>query len=202
MAPQCEYDVEVVPILGAVQGRATTDVNDLAARLAERLGGRAYCLHAPAYVDSRKQRDMLLSMGPIRDILDIARRANLVLMGVGTVDPSSSRYVQFTSLSPQDMEAIASSCGGVGEVVARIYDRDGRPCAPDYAGRTVGLTLEELRSIPFTIGVAATEAKVAALYGALRGGYLHSLVTDEAAARGLLERFEQGFRLLPSISSI
>jgi DNA-binding transcriptional regulator LsrR (DeoR family) len=202
LATQRQYHVEVVPILGAVQGRPTTNINNLATRLAERLGGKAYRLHAPAYVDSKGQRDMLLSMGPIREILDIARRASLVLMGVGTVDPTSSRYVEFTSLSPEDMREIASKFGAVGEIAARVYDCDGQPCASEYADRTVGLTLEELKSIPFTIGVAATEAKVRPLYGALRGGYLHSLVTDEAAARGLLASFERGFRPLPPNDSV
>ena len=198
MAPQRQYDVEVVPILGAVQGRATTDVNDLAAQLAERLGGKAYRLHAPAFVDSREQRDLLQSMRPIREILDIARQANLVLMGVGTIVPSASHYLAFTALSPGDLTEISLSSGGVGEIVAQVYDLDGRPCAPHYAGRVVGLTLEELRSIPFTIGVAATKAKAYPLFGALRGGYLHSLVTDEGSARGLLELFEHGFRGIPA----
>jgi len=31
------------------------------------------------------------------------------------------------------------------------------------------------------------------LYGALRGGYLHTLITDEAAALGILRLFERDF---------
>ena len=31
------------------------------------------------------------------------------------------------------------------------------------------------------------------LYGALRGGYLHTIITDEAAANGVLRLFEQQF---------
>jgi DNA-binding transcriptional regulator LsrR (DeoR family) len=193
MASQRAYDVEIVPVLGAVQGRSVTDVNALAAQLAERLGGRAYRLHAPAFVDSPRERDMLMSMGPIREILDIARRANLALLGVGTLDPDESRYVEFTALSPGDMKKLATSSGGVGEIMAQVYDLTGRPCAPEYASRTVGLTLEELRSVPVTIGVAGTRAKAPPLLGALRGSYLHSLITDEAAARGLLELFEHSF---------
>jgi DNA-binding transcriptional regulator LsrR (DeoR family) len=194
MASPRKYDVEVVPILGAVQGRVTTDVNYLAAQLADRLGGKVYRLHAPAFVESRSQRDMLLSMGPIKEILDIARRANVVLMGVGTVDPEASRFVEFTALSTVDMKEIAVSRGGVGEIAAYVYDIDGRPCAREYANRVVGLTLEELKGIPFNIGVAATAAKVYPLYGALRGSYLHTLITDEAAAQGLIALFEHGFR--------
>lgn len=194
MTPQRTYDVKVVPILGAVQGQAPTDVNDLAAQLAEQLGGRAYRLHAPAFVDSREQRDALLAMGPIREILDIARQANVVLMGVGTMVPGESRFVEFTALLPEDIKEVASSSGGAGEIVSRVHDLDGQPRASQYADRVVGLTLEELRSIPFTIGVAATAAKAYPLFGALRSNYLQSLVTDEAAARGLLELFARGFR--------
>ena len=46
-------------------------VNHLAAQLAERLGGQAYQLHAPAFVETREHRDVLLSVGPIKEILDI-----------------------------------------------------------------------------------------------------------------------------------
>lgn len=195
------YDVQVVPVIGGVQGRVTTDVNYLAAQLAERLGGKAYRLHAPAFVEDREHRDMLLSVGPIRDILDIARRANIALMGVGTVEPEKSRFVEFTALSAEDMDRIADSCGGVGEIGAYVYDIDGRPCAQEYADRVIGLSLHELKRIPVVMGVAATAAKALPLYGALRGGYLHRLITDEAAAQGILRVFDDRFRGVQEESS-
>jgi DNA-binding transcriptional regulator LsrR (DeoR family) len=187
------YDVKVAPILGGVQGRETTDVNHLVAQLAERLGGNAYRLHAPAFVDTKEHRDVLLSLGPIKEILDITRQANIVLLGVGTVEPEKSRFVEFTALSAEDMRRVAETCGGVGEIGAYVYDIEGKPCAEEYAERVVGLSLQELKRIPFVIGVAGTAAKALPLYGALRGGYLHTLITDEAAAQGILQRFDQEF---------
>ena len=189
--PSRAYDLKVAPVLGGVQGRATTDVNYLVAQLAEKLGGQAYRLHAPAFVDTGEQRDMLLSVGPIKEILDIARQADIALLGVGTVEPEVSRFVEFTALSAEDMKQIAGTCGGVGEIGAHVYDIEGRPCAKEYAERVVGLSLQELERIPFVIGVAATAAKSLPLYGALRGGYLEALITDEAAAQGALEFFDR-----------
>jgi DNA-binding transcriptional regulator LsrR (DeoR family) len=194
MGPSHPYQVEVVPLLGAVQGQVTTDMNYLAARLAERLGGKAYQLHAPAFVDTREHRETLQSMEPVKEILDIARRATIALLGVGSVASEASRFVQFTALSAEDMQQIAAECRGVGEIGAHVYDIEGRPCAHKYADRVVGLTLAELQCIPFRIGVVATATKVLPLYGALRGGYLHALITDETAARGALELFERDFR--------
>jgi DNA-binding transcriptional regulator LsrR (DeoR family) len=188
------FDVKVVPVLGATQGRVTTDVNYLASRLAERLGGRVYQLHAPAFADTHEQRDAIENMGPVKEILNIARQATVALLGVGTVDYETSRFVQFTALSPDDMKHIAEDYHGVGEVSAYVYDVAGCPCAPEYAGRVVGLTLDELMRVPYRIGVAATVAKALAIYGALRGGFLHALITDEVAARAALEHFEREFR--------
>ena len=136
---------------------------------------------------------MLLSLGPIKEILDITRQANIVLLGVGTVEPEKSRFVEFTALSAEDMRRVAETCGGVGEIGAYVYDIEGKPCAVEYAERVVGLSLQELGRIPSVIGVAATAAKALPLYGALRGGYLHTLVTDEAAAQGVLQLFDRDF---------
>ena len=197
MAPNRKYDIEVVPLLGAVQGEITNDVNYLATNIAERLGGKAYQLHAPAFVDTPKHCETLRSMGPVKEILDIARRANIALVGVGTVDAEVSRFVQFTALSAEEMRHIAEYCGGVGDINAFVYDIEGQACAHEYADRIVGLTLPELKKIPYRVGVAATAAKALPLYGALRGGYLHALITDETAARGILTHFEQDFRKVP-----
>jgi DNA-binding transcriptional regulator LsrR (DeoR family) len=194
IAPARPYKIEVVPLIGAVQGQITTDVNYLATHLAERLGGRAYQLHAPAFVESQEHSESLKSMGPVKEILDIARRANIPLVGVGMMDPEVSRFVQFTALSAGDMKHIANDCGGVGDVNAFVFDIEGRPCAQEYADRVIGVSLPEIKNIPFRIGMAATAAKTLPIYGALRGGYLHALVTDETAARGVLGLFEQNFR--------
>ena len=192
--PPRAYQVEVAPVFGAIQGDMTLDVNYLATRLAARLGGTAYQLHAPAFVDNGDQRNVLREMAPIKEILDVSRRATIALFGVGTVDAEVSRFAKFSALSATDLNHISEDCGGVGEIAGTIYDIGGKPVAPEYASRVIGLTRYELLAIPFRIGVAVTAAKAVTLYGGLRGGYLHALITDETAARGVLELFDQNFR--------
>ncbi len=191
------YQVEVVPMLGDIQGKIESDMNYLATHMADRLGAKSYQLHAPAYVDTREHGQVVRSLVPVKQILDIARNANLALLGVGTVDPEASRFVQFTALSAADLKYIADGCGGVGEISAHVYDIEGRACAKEYAERVIGLTLAEIQQIPYRIGVAASAAKALPIYGALRGGYLHVLITDEAAARGVLRIFDENFRTKP-----
>jgi len=185
--PQRAYRVDVVPVVGGVQGRVTTDVNFLAAQLAERLGGQAFQLHSPVFAESSQQRQALMNMRPIKDILNIARQANIALLGIGTVDPEASRFVQFTALSAEEMKQIADLYHGIGEILAIIYNQTGKPCAQPYADRVVGLTIDELQAVPLRIGVAGSLSKAAAIQGALCGGYFHTLITDETAAQGVME---------------
>lgn len=191
------YKVTVVPILGSLQGDLESDMNYLAKNMGDRLGGKAYQFHAPAFVDTPEAAEMLRSMDPVKTILDIGRSASVGLLGIGTVDPQTSRYVQFTALSAEEMKNVAAGCGGVGEICASVYDIEGHPCGKAYSDRVIGLNLEEIRKIPYRIGVAASVAKALPIYGALRGGYLHALITDETAARGVLEIFDQNFRQSP-----
>ncbi|RPI87602.1 MAG: sugar-binding transcriptional regulator [Chloroflexi bacterium] len=187
------YNVVVVPILGSVQGEIESDMNYLATQMGERLGGKAYQLHAPAFADTQEAAEMLRSMEPVKKILEIGRNATVALLGIGTVDPQASRFVQFTALSAEEMKNIAEGCGGVGEISAHVYNIDGQPCAKDYADRVIGLSLKEIHKIPYRIGVAGSAAKALPIYGALKGGYLHALITDETAALGVLEIFDGKF---------
>jgi DNA-binding transcriptional regulator LsrR (DeoR family) len=169
-------------------------MNYLSLIMGDRLGAKSHKLHAPAFVESREQCEMLQSIEPVKKILDIGRRANIALLGIGTLDPVNSRFIQFTALSPEDMKEIVNGCGGVGEIGAFVYNRDGQPCGKPFADRVIGLNLDEIRKIPLRIGVAASAEKALPIYGALRGGFLHVLITDESAAQGVLELFAKNFQ--------
>jgi lsr operon transcriptional repressor len=52
--------------------------------------------------------------------------------------------------------------------------------------RMVGIELKDLQDIEQVIGVAGGEAKAEAILGALRGGHINVLVTDDGAAGKVL----------------
>ncbi|MBZ0303145.1 MAG: sugar-binding transcriptional regulator [Anaerolineae bacterium] len=193
--PRRKYDVRVVPATGARQGKHYTDVNYLAAQLAERLGGEAYKIHAPVFVDTVEERDLLLGMRHISEVLELARGAQIALVGIGSVIPGASSYFDLMSsmaMSAADWNRIIHEEDACGEIFAYLYNRQGQLCMPDFNQRVVGLTLADLQAIPLVIGVAATPEKVLPIYGALHGHYLKTLITDEATASGALELAQAG----------
>jgi DNA-binding transcriptional regulator LsrR (DeoR family) len=186
-----KYEVQVVPATGGAQGRYQIDANYLAAELAQRLSGTAHELHAPVIVDTPEAREALMAIRQISSVLDTARRAQVAILGIGSVAPGTSTYFEFPSLREEDRRRLVEEFCGTGELLAQIINSRGQPCAPDYNRRVVGIGLDDLRAIPLTIGVAATVTKVSPIISTLRGGYLKTLITDEATARGVLEQWDK-----------
>ena len=184
--PERSYAVEVVPATGCVQGKHYTDVNHVATQMADKLGGRAFLIHAPLFADSVAEHDMLMGMKAVTDAFDRARRAQVAVLGIGSILSADSSYYDLHPGSRADRAAIERA-GAAGELLAHLVDRDGRVCDYELNSRLVALGPEELDAIPFTIGVASGPSKVAAICAALRGRHVKAIVLDEATALGVLQ---------------
>lgn len=189
LLPERSFDVTVVPLTGGVQGKHYTDVNHLATRLAEKLGGKTMLVHAPLFAESREQRDMLMEMASIRSVFDLARRAAIALVGIGSIQTASSSYYDLHPMPDPDRELVARS-GAAGEFLAHLIRDDGSMADYPPNARLVALEPEELANCRRTIGVAAGPEKVRPIRAALSGRYLDSLVVDEETALAVLKTME------------
>ena len=189
LVPERTFDVTVVPLTGGVQGKFYTDVNHLASRLAERLGGRTMLVHAPLFAESRQQRDMLMEMASIKEVFDLARKAAIALVGVGSIVTPGSSYYDLHPLPNLDRDELIKS-GVRGEFLAHLIREDGTVADHSLNSRLVALDPAELVQCPRTIGVAAGPEKVLPIRAAVNGGFLDTLIVDEDTARAVLEMME------------
>jgi len=175
----------VVPLVGGL-GQAAPDVhaNELARRLAEVHEGRVHLLHAPAVVANRAVREALLSDRRIRQVLDLARRVDVALVGIGALVPSST-LIESGYFSLAEMAALRRQ-GAAGDICTRVFAADGTPLGGSVDTRILAVSLDDLRRIPVVIAVAGGMEKAEAILGALRGGLVDVLVTDHLAARAVL----------------
>ncbi|WAJ27925.1 sugar-binding transcriptional regulator [Antarcticirhabdus aurantiaca] len=185
LQPERAFDVTVVPLTGGVQGKHYTDVNHLAARLAEKLGGSTMLLHAPLFAETREQRDLLLEMAPVKAAFDLARRAAVVLAGIGSIRESGSSYYDLHPDRSPDRDALTAS-GAAAEFLAHLIRDDGKLASYALNDRLVALAPADLGRCRSVIGVASGAEKVRPIRAVLNGGYLKSLVVDEDTANALL----------------
>ena len=180
-------DLEVVQMIGAVGGGdPLIDGPELARSLAATLGASYATLHAPVIVDDAKTRDALLSERNVVHAIQLARKVDLAIVGIGTVKPELSSFVRAGYLSAKEMKAIQAQ-GAVGDICGTHFNPGGEILDIDLHNRIVGISLQELRASQGTVlGVAGGAKKATAILGALRGSFLDVLVTDAAAASTIL----------------
>ncbi len=189
LAPDHRVDVIVVPLTGGVQGKYYTDVNHLATRMAERLGGKTMLLHAPLFAESREQRDMLMEVASIREVFDLARRANVALVGVGSIQAEGSSYYDLHPVPDADRKMLVGM-GVVGEFLAHLIHSDGAVSNYALNSRLVALAPKELPKCARVIGVASGHEKAQPITAALNGNFLNSLILDEETAGSVLKELE------------
>lgn len=158
--------------------------NTICQKLATNSGGRAMSLHAPAYVDSKRVRDILFAQEAVKPILTQSKRADKAIVGIGTPSDDST-LVRMDCLSVAEAHRLGAS-GAVGDVLGDYFDEEGRMINSDLQGRLVGLTLEDLRNIPEVIAAVSETGKSKAILGALRTGVIHTLITDSDNAMDVL----------------
>ena len=169
--------------LGTIEG---TDNNMLTMMLGQKLGAKAHVIPAPIIVRDRSIRDTLFKEKKIQETLAIARKADLVLFGVGLIGKEGLLW-KSGFLNNNDATKLEKS-GAVGAICGRFFDANGQKCWNQLDDRTIGLNLDELRKIKHKICIAAGKEKVAGILGALRGRLLDVLITDETIAEDLLTR--------------
>ena len=170
-------DATVVPLCGGFW-RAGSGVEPFR-RIGEAFGATVQSLHAPGLLDSAQVRDALCAHAGVRAVVDLWSRLDVAVFGIG--GPSWSE----ASVGSAALEEIQAG-DAIGELLIAPFAADGRLVADGFRARTVAFDARSLPGVARTIGVAEGAAKVAPIVGALRGGFVNTLVTDVRTAEAVL----------------
>ncbi|MCC7370230.1 MAG: hypothetical protein IT306_17530 [Chloroflexi bacterium] len=176
-------------------GRPTHSSAEVALHVAQKLGSaeRLVLIPIPSLLDTETIRDALLRDTGVQRAMAHLATCTVALVGIGALDPQAGRTDDGAGHGPRPELPVTSDefaelrrAGAVGEICARFFDIDGRPCVTSLDRRMVALDLPRLRDVPLVIGVARGRQKARAILGAVRGGYVKTLVTDEVTALEVL----------------
>ena len=186
MQPRNLPGIEIVQLIGATGSEIVPSDGPILARLlADRLGGFPRYLHAPLIVENEAVRETLLQTRNIQETLTRAKQADVALVGIGSTNSELYSLKRAGYVDEAETQSIRTA-GVVGDICGHHYSLTGEWLDIDINHRVVGTSLETLLNINMGIGVAGGSRKGAAILGAIRGGYINVLITDERAAQKIL----------------
>ncbi len=176
--------VSVVSLMGGLTRGAAVNPHETASHLADLIDAQCYYVAAPALADSEATRDLLAQQPMIKDVYERLRKVDLVLVSAGGLaDDSTIHHVDL--ISAADAKSLKEA-GAVGDLCAHWLDVHGRLVDHPLNKRAVGLSPLELKSVPCVIVASGGIDKIEVLHGALEGGMVDILITDEVTASGIL----------------
>jgi DNA-binding transcriptional regulator LsrR (DeoR family) len=156
----------------------------LTQRFAELTGAKPTFLLAPGIATSPQAREALMQDQYVQEAISAHDEVTLGLVGIGALEPSTLLQSSGNIFSERELAALGER-GAVGDVCLRFFDANGSPVASEVDRRVIGVTLEQLRRVERSVGVAGGARKYAAIRGALLGGWVNVLITDHVTAERL-----------------
>jgi lsr operon transcriptional repressor len=177
--------VHMVTLTGGVDGYLQTILSSKGEPANDADLTTASVIPAPNIASSAALAAALREEPTVQHVLKQASRVQQAVVGVGTPTIDAT-IVQLGYLTAADVRSLRER-GVVGDILGQFFDADGKVADLPIHDRRIGIELSDLADIPKVVGVAGGLHKVQAILGALHGGYLDVLVTNELVAIRLLE---------------
>jgi central glycolytic genes regulator len=168
-----------VPARGGLGESVEFQANSIASAMAKRTGGQYRLLHVPDHLGEEAYQSLIQEPN-IREIVDVIRKARIVVHGIGDAMTMARRR----KADEATIGALTQD-GALAEAFGYYFDRDGKVV---HRMPTVGMRLEDIQRTDVVIAVAGGGSKGEAIASVMKFGHEDVLVTDEAAALEIIKR--------------
>jgi DNA-binding transcriptional regulator LsrR (DeoR family) len=173
-----------VSLAGNVARDGSTNPYDAVMHLTDKTGGKCFLLPAPVVADSAHHRDELVNQQLYRVVQEMAETADIAFIGIGRVAYDAPLH-RDGFITDDEVDELVQE-GAVGEMLGWALDQNGALLPFLLNRRIASLALASPPNRP-TIAIAGGAAKARAILAVLNGRWITGLITDEAAAKGILD---------------
>jgi DNA-binding transcriptional regulator LsrR (DeoR family) len=174
----------IVSLLGNMMSDGSATAYNVVIRMAERVNARHYPMPLPVFARSQEEKRTLHAQETVHNIMDLARQADVTFVGVGNMGVNAPLHVD-GFISRDEVRAL-DRAGAVGEITSWVFDAEGRLIDGLVNDRVASMPLQPGQGKP-VVAIAAGEAKVSAIHGAMTGRLINGLITNEHTAEQLLK---------------
>lgn len=176
---------KVVLMNGSLAGEISSLKSSFSVKeLSQFLNAKGYILPVPLILDSPAIAQAIYADSHIIHVIEYARQSEIALFSVGAIHEDSilKRRGAYTEEEYQQIVQL----GAIGDINGRCYDIRGNEVGKELSNRMIALTIDEIKRKKHRICVAVGENKALAIIGALNGGIINHLYTDEITAKEIV----------------
>lgn len=170
-------NLTVIPARGGLGRNLHTQSNSIAVQIAEKLNGEYKLLYVPDGLSENALKHMVQNQ-EIKESLELINNMNILVFGIGRADVMAKRR----NLGDKKIDKLIE-LGAVAEAFGHYFNIYGKDI---WEYKTIGLSLEQFKSLSNVIGVAGGESKAEAIMAISTLNSNLQLITDESAARKIL----------------
>lgn len=183
-------DVSVVSLMGGITKVKHFNPSEFAWRFSNLFQADCYLMTAPAIVDSASTRKALIEKCGLGEVFERAQDLDVLLVSAGDMDAQGTPYRY--GFVPDAIRTDMIEHGAVGEILFHYFDAQGRVIKHPINQCNMSVPLATLAQAKRRIIASGGPGKAEALLGALRLAQPTVLITDEHAARRVLELDRSG----------
>ena len=173
---------KIVSLVGNIAPDGSASFFDVITKISNTVKAPHFPMPVPVVASSVEEKAVLLRLKPVKHVCDLAKRADVTLVGIGSLDDNAPLF-EDGFITRGELRALRKA-GAIGEIVGWAYDADGQIVAGHTNQRVVSVPIGKVGQAT-VIGAAMGPAKMAAIRAALVGQLINGLITDEATARAL-----------------
>lgn len=181
LANICEFPLNIVSLTGGVNYYLPNARSSV-------FNARLFLMPSPLLMNDDNIVKSMAQEPSIRQINEMKALSDMSVMSIGAMDENATLIAN--GLLTPDNFLLLSMKGAVGDILCHFIDINGNLIYTEFEDRLISTSLDRLKSMKNTIGVAGGKVKSEAILGALRGGYLDILIIDEVTALDILKKNE------------
>lgn len=178
-----KYNVTFVSLSGGVKFYMPTGI-DSNSDYYTNPNYRHFIVPSPLMVSNKTLANQMLEEDSVKKILDLIPYTNITVIGIGALNEQAT-LIKEGLLSSSNMEILKSK-GAVGDILSQFYDINGNVLELDLHEKLISTDIHVLKSLNHVVAVAGGLHKKEAIIGALKGGYIDVLITDDQVAKNLV----------------
>ncbi len=186
--PPRRENCKVVSLLGGIVAVHVTNPIDYSWRLASQLGAECYMFLAPLLVDSVETKRNLIDKCGLDRVYRLAETLDLAIVSCGDIGPHSTSLSEGWISKAELNELIDAGC--VCDTMFNFLDKDGNSVDHTINRRVMSIDLDTLKKAKHIVLSSGGAHRAQAIRATIRRIGCNTLITDESAARALLELAE------------